>query len=152
MWPTWSLRCFTYLHQGWLIVHFFHSTRLMWNILKCCTSYYHLHYNLIICCNFFKQLLVNSFSSNSSSLLEELKSKCDKMNFIGSKWNEPSKIKMKWDFQNFKNIQISWHSQMTWKTWNFQVNEIEKRGKNGIPPIYITSRALNEKLPQPHKP
>jgi hypothetical protein len=34
-------------------------------------------------------------SSNTGSLLEELKSKCDKINFIDGMGNEPSKRKMK---------------------------------------------------------
>ncbi len=28
------------------------------------------------------------------------------MNFIDSKWNEPLKNKMKWDFQNFKTFKL----------------------------------------------
>jgi hypothetical protein len=28
---------------------------------------------------------------------------------------------------------------------------LKKKGRNGIPPTHITSRALSEKLPQPHK-
>ncbi len=36
----------------------------------------------------------NAISSNNfSSLLEELESRCNKMNFIGGKWNEPLKKK-----------------------------------------------------------
>jgi hypothetical protein len=43
-------------------------------------------------------------SSNSLSTLEEFGSRCGKMNLIDGKWNEPSKIKMKWDSQNLKNV------------------------------------------------
>jgi hypothetical protein len=46
-------------------------------------------------------------SSNSSLLLKEFELIYDKMNSIDGKCNEPSKRKMEWDFENFKNIQIT---------------------------------------------
>lgn len=96
------------------------------------------------------QSCVTISSINSLSLLEELKSRYDKISFIDDKWNEPSK---KWNKtpKTLKNIQITQHSLLKQKTWNFQMKwDWKKRGRNGIPPTYIASRALKEKLPQPH--
>ncbi len=71
------------------------------------------------------------FSSNTSLLL---KSRCDK--------NEPHRWQVEWQVEwnlkkknemrlpNPKNIQITWHSPMKWKTWNFQMKwDWKKRGK-----------------------
>jgi hypothetical protein len=96
------------------------------------------------------QSCVTIISSNSLSLLEELKSRYDKTSSIDDKWNEPSKKWNKtpktlkkssnhWTLPNeIENLKLS--NEMDWK----------KRGRNGIPPTYIASRAFKEKLPQPH--
>ncbi len=92
-------------------------------------------------------------SSNSSLSLEELKSRCVKINSINGKWNEPWKRKKKSDSLNpKKTIQITSHSQIYGKP-KMKWNEIEnKKEKIGIPPTYLPSKELNERLPQPDKP
>ncbi len=49
-------------------------------------------------------------SSNSSSLLEELKSRCVKLISINGKWNEPQKRKRKSDSPNPKKPFKSLHT------------------------------------------
>ncbi len=67
-------------------------------------------------------------SSNSSSILVELESQCNKINSINDKWNEPPQHKMKWDsqkpFKNFKPLNASkWNARLETFKWN----EFEKR-------------------------
>ncbi len=66
------------------------------------------------------------------------------MNVQKEKWNGTSK--------SLKTFNLGDTPKWNGRLETFKWNEIEKRGKNGIPPTYITSSALNEKLPQPHKP
>ncbi len=92
-------------------------------------------------------------SSNSLSLLEELESRCHKMNSIGGKWNEPLKKKNEMGLP--KPWKHSNHLTLPTKMENLKLSRemrLKKEKAKWDLPNYITSRALNEKLRNPINP
>ncbi len=125
------------------IIHFLHSTRLMWNTPKC----WHKWLSFALQFDHLPQF----FSSNASSLL---KSRCHKMSLIDGKWNETSRRKMKWNSQTLKTFKSLDIPQWNGRLETFKWNEIKKRGaKNGDPSHLYDIKDIKWKAPKtPYKP